>query len=333
MLTRYNKTLRGMRFSSAQFHAAASFPYLIFSDCDIQVMAGDSQIPHPPSCHVVCPTADQLRQYGMGNQLAQETAELIEQHLESCSTCASHLEDLAELSDELIRALTALPTQPEDEPEFQQLVEQLITDPEMFSGTNLSYQTESLGPFQTDEELPRPLGGYELLALIGWGATGRVYRGRHVQLDKIVALKLLAPERMRDKETVARFRREMRAVGQLDHPNIIRATDAGEVDGQHFLVMEYVEGIDLSSTLKAIGPLPVREACMIACQAIQGLATAHERGMVHRDVKASNLMLTCLGDVKLLDLGLVGLRDKPTTSGDVGPSAVARGTGDYMSPE
>ena len=101
-----------------------------------------------------------------------------------------------------------------------------------------------------------------------------------------------------------RFHREMEAVGRLDHPNIVRAYDAGEAEGQFFLVMEFVDGANLSLLVRSGGPLDIADACEIIRQAAIGLQHAHEHGLVHRDVKPSNLMLATTGIVKVLDLGL-----------------------------
>ena len=189
-------------------------------------------------------------------------------------------------------------------------------------------------------ELPlRHLGQYELLSKLGEGGMGAVYKARHLKLDKIVALKVLPPERTKDKSAVARFAREMRAVGKLDHPNIVRAMDAGEVDGTHFLVMEYVQGIDLSQLVRARGPLPVAEACELIRQAALGLDEAHELGMVHRDIKPSNQMLCTAGKrkppvVKILDLGLALLSEAHAADAQgLTGTGQMMGTLDYMAPE
>src|SRR5690606_13492072 len=125
---------------------------------------------------------------------------------------------------------------------------------------------------------------------LGEGGMGAVYKARHTKLDKIVAIKVLPAERMKDKGAVARFEREMRAVGKLEHPNIVRAMDAGEAGGMHYLVMEYVQGVDLSQLVKQRGPLPIADACELIRQAAVGLDEAHDNGMVHRDIKPSNIM-------------------------------------------
>ena len=184
----------------------------------------------------------------------------------------------------------------------------------------------------TETFVVRELGEYQLLEKLGQGGMGAVYKARQTKLKKIVALKVLPKERMQDERAVARFEREMAAVGAVDHPNIVRAMDAREIDGTHFLVMEYVEGLDLSQLLRRQGPLPIADACELIRQAATGLQYAHEHGLVHRDIKPSNLMLTRDGTVKILDLGLA-LLAADDAGADMTGTGQAMGTADYMAPE
>lgn len=191
---------------------------------------------------------------------------------------------------------------------------------------------------EADEVLPVVLGPYQLLELIGRGGMGAVYRAVHQRLNKIVAVKVVAPQRAGDPDVAARFHREMQAVGMLDHPHLVCAFDAGEVDGRHYLVMEYVEGCDLSKLLRQHGPLPVAEACELILQAARGLQAAHARGMIHRDIKPANLILAiqefAKPRVKVLDLGLALLSQNhvPDQSG-LASAALIMGTVDFMAPE
>jgi serine/threonine protein kinase len=178
------------------------------------------------------------------------------------------------------------------------------------------------------------LGQYRLLEkLKHQGGMGTVYKALHVLLMKVVALKVLPAERMNNADAIARFQREMKAVGRLNHPNIVQASDAGEWDGTYYLVMEFVEGIDLSSLIASHGPLPLPEACELARQAALGLQHAHEHGLVHRDLKPSNLMLTPAGTVKMLDLGLARLCNEGSASNLLTDLGQVMGTADYMAPE
>jgi eukaryotic-like serine/threonine-protein kinase len=179
----------------------------------------------------------------------------------------------------------------------------------------------------------RQLGQYLLLAKLGQGGMGTVYKAMHSRLKRPVAIKLLSAARLNNDEAVARFHREMEAIGRLDHPNIVRATDAGEADGEHFLVMDFVEGVDLNKLVHFRGPLPVAEACELARQAALGLQYIHDHALVHRDVKPSNLLLTPQGQVKVLDLGLARLRGDSLLNGELTGSGQVVGTPDYMAPE
>ncbi len=178
------------------------------------------------------------------------------------------------------------------------------------------------------------LGPYRILAKLGEGGMGAVYKARHQHLDKIVALKVLSAAVTNRTDAIARFKREMKAVGKLEHPYIVRAMDAGEIAGLHYLSMEFVEGADLRKLVHDQGALSVAQACKAIRQAAQALSAAHAAGLVHRDVKPSNLLMTKHGQIKLLDLGLARLAgDVATSSVDLTTVGQAFGTPDYMAPE
>lgn len=189
---------------------------------------------------------------------------------------------------------------------------------------------------------PRPtLGAYELLEEIGRGGMGAVYRAKHKQLGKIQALKVIQGQAGLTPEVRARFRREVQAIGALDHPNIISAHAADFEGDVPYLVMDYVEGESLAEVqqrLKLQGqPIPVGAACELVRQAAVGLQYAHERKITHRDIKPGNLMLDGEGVVRVLDLGLARLGAQDDAS-DQEATELTRGgqilgTPDYMSPE
>ncbi len=192
--------------------------------------------------------------------------------------------------------------------------------------------THLQAPVPTDPPLGN-LGEYLLLRELKAGGMGALYEAEHTRLKRKVALKVIRADRGGD-EMASRFEREMEAVGRLDHPNLVRATDAGRAsDGRLYLVMELLQGLDVTDVVRSHGPLPVADACAILVQAARGLHQAHEQGLVHRDIKPSNLFLTREGVVKVLDLGLAKLH-----TGQVDPSGVTHthqtmGTPDYMAPE
>jgi len=184
------------------------------------------------------------------------------------------------------------------------------------------------------------LGHYEILAPLGAGGMGEVYRAKDTRLGREVALKVL-PERLaRNQEALGRFQREAQAVAALSHPNILAQYDFGTQDGVAYSVTELLEGEDLRTRM-AGGPLPVRKAVEFGIQIAQGLAAAHEKGVVHRDLKPDNLFVTRDGRIKILDFGLAKIAGEtafqlesegPTAAPPTQPGAVM-GTVGYMSPE
>ena len=179
------------------------------------------------------------------------------------------------------------------------------------------------------------LGEYVLLNILGKGGMGVVFLARHRLMDRVVALKTL-PSAAIKPDAVQRFYREVKAAARLSHPNIVTAYDAGEHAGTHYLVMEYVVGRDLAAIVKEKGPLPLRQAIDYVQQAARGLDFAHKHGVVHRDVKPSNLLLDQEGVVKILDMGLARLNEDlagTPEAMELSGAGQILGTVDYMSPE
>ncbi len=173
-------------------------------------------------------------------------------------------------------------------------------------------------------------GNYVLEAQLGVGASGAVFKARHKLSGRAVAIKVLSAAMAKDETAVKRFRREVEAAGKLVHPNIVQSIDAGELNNQHYLVMEFVDGADLSSVVKSKGPLTPEKAISCIRQAASALRFAHEMGVVHRDIKPGNLLYDTAGVVRLLDMGLVRFEDSADAL--TGTQQVM-GTIDYMSPE
>jgi serine/threonine-protein kinase len=180
------------------------------------------------------------------------------------------------------------------------------------------------------------LGAYVLLARLGEGGMGAVFKARNRKLDRVVALKVIRRERLANPDIVRRFQREVRAAAQLSHPNIVHAYDADEVAGIHFFAMEFVEGTDLARLVKDRGPLLIELACDYVRQAALGLQHAHEKGLVHRDIKPGNLLLAPHGVVKVVDMGLARLpqlNDESEGSSTLTQEGAVMGTLDYIAPE
>jgi eukaryotic-like serine/threonine-protein kinase len=187
---------------------------------------------------------------------------------------------------------------------------------------------------QLAEEQSLVLGKYLLIDRIGSGGMGEVFKARHRQLARVVALKILRKERMAQPEAMERFQREIRALAKLSHPNVVHAYDADEVGGQFFFTMEFVEGVDLFRLIKQSGPLSVALACNYARQAALGLQHAYELGVVHRDIKPSNLLRSSEGVVKILDMGLASLQELPRGQKRSSLTQLkVIGTPDYIAPE
>lgn len=182
------------------------------------------------------------------------------------------------------------------------------------------------------------LGRYKLLERLGAGGRAKVYKAEQAPMGRIVAIKVLDPALLSDAEAVARWKREIRLAAALNHPAIITAVDSEQVDNVHFMVMEYVEGRDLKAWVDEAGPLPVDFACECIKQAAAGLYHAHTRGVVHRDIKAGNILVVAktLQDVpqaKLLDMGFARfLADEPQDMRLTQPWQTF-GTPEYMAPE
>jgi WD40 repeat protein/serine/threonine protein kinase len=188
-------------------------------------------------------------------------------------------------------------------------------------------------PVQPAGVSPPAVPGYEILGRLGEGGMGVVYKARHLRLDKVVALKVLPARAQDSPERVARFLREMKAIGSLDHPNVVEAHDAGVAAGTVYLVMKFIDGTDLARLVRQRGPLPVAEACDLARQAALGLEYLHGRRLVHRDLKPSNLMRTPDGALKILDLGLARWRTEAASDDDLTGTGQVLGTADYLAPE
>src|SRR5215471_7678066 len=191
----------------------------------------------------------------------------------------------------------------------------------------------------TTHSVGAKLGPYEILAPIGAGGMGEVYRAKDPRLGREVAIKVLPPSFAQDADRLKRFEQEARAAGILNHPNITAVHDIGSHDGAPYIVTELLEGETLRARLST-GAVPARKAIDYAIQIAKGLAAAHEKGIVHRDLKPENLFLTRDGRVKILDFGLAKLKPETVEAGQTDLQTVSGtqpgvvlGTMGYMSPE
>ena len=280
---------------------------------------------------VACPSAETLAAFARGELPADELAGVAD-HLGGCGACGAALkfvpdDDLASLA----RAAAASPdtVQSVAPPTFGVPVAGRV--PNGFA------------------DHPR----YRILGPIGAGGMGTVYKAEDLLMGRVIAIKVVSPHLTARATAVERFRKEIRAAAQLNHPSVITAHDTGEAGGAHFLVMEFIEGVSLDRLVTKKGPLPVHTACTFARHAALGLQHAADKGMVHRDIKPQNLMATRKGQVKILDFGLArfaceeaaepdtvnmklpfgaGKAGSEVSAGITNPNMLM-GTPDYLSPE
>ena len=186
------------------------------------------------------------------------------------------------------------------------------------------------------------LGSYEINDSLGAGGMGEVYRARDMRLGRSVAIKVLPDLFLSNPDRVARFEREAKMLAALNHPRVASLYSLEQVDGRHLLVMELVEGQTLDQRLRG-GPLPLKEALRIAAQIAEALEAAHDKGVVHRDLKPGNIKITAEDEVKVLDFGLAKALDSPSQTSSIANSptlsmmateaGLILGTAAYMSPE
>jgi serine/threonine protein kinase len=256
------------------------------------------------------PTPEQLAAFGLG-RLDATTVEFVGSHLEACADCRFVVENLAD--DDLAALVRSAASSVSGQ-----------LPPTRFSESMHERKLADLAAVFANH--PR----YQIIELIGRGGMGVVYKARHKLMERMVALKIISAHLLDNPGAIERFRREVKAAAALSHPNIVTAFDAESVGEFTFLAMEYVPGRSLHQVVSEDGPLPVARACKCVRQTAQGLQHAFENGMIHRDIKPPNLMLTAQGRVKILDFGLARLRDH---TGSLTGSDSIVGTPDYLAPE
>ena len=274
---------------------------------------------------ILCPDRQQLEAYATG-RMRLDLADRLAEHLDVCNLCETAVAGLERAADRLLARLRAAPPADslDQEPQCKRML-QLLGKPEVAGLRERSIEPTSA--------MPGNFRDYQLLQKLGEGGMGAVYKARHTRLNKLVAIKFLSPGMAAQSQYVARFQREMSAVGKLDHPHIVRATDAGQAEGRQFLVMEFLDGLNLSEVVAHTGPLRIPDACEVIRQAALGLCCADEHGLIHRDIKPSNLMLTPEGQVKILDLGLAMFEAEHVQGEEATAFGQVIGTADYIAPE
>jgi serine/threonine protein kinase len=247
--------------------------------------------------------------------------------LESPAELLGELESNGLLSPSIVEHRDALLKSASAEQAAQELVRlQLLTE----------FQAEVT---LKQEPIPLVIGDYIVETMLGHGGMGYVLKARHRRMKRPVAIKFLLKSLTDSEDFQKRFEREVEAAAQLDHQNIVTAYDAGIHDGNHYLVMQYVDGDDLSGIVKTKGPLGITAAVDVIRQAAEGLDCAHELGIIHRDIKPSNLLMDHKSVVRVLDMGLARIQRSPGDAVDGTGNADLTGTGsvlgtiDYMAPE
>ena len=257
------------------------------------------------------PSAAQLRRFGLG-RLDDEQMELVSEHVAYCDSCCQKLEQVHD--DTLVELCKAAGA--------ETAVEGLT----VLDDASLKDAKGAL------EDAFRDHPRYRLRSPLGHGGMGLVYKAEHRLMDRMVAIKVIHPALTANANAIDRFQREIRAAGKLNHPNIVAALDAEQTGHYHCLIMEFAPGVSLDRIVKHRGVLHVAGACRIIQQAAQGLAHAHRRGMVHRDIKPQNLLATLEGHVKILDFGLARFASEQRAANDLTGDGML-GTPEYMSPE
>lgn len=287
------------------------------------------RLPRIPS---PCPSKSELSAFNAGELETESTVAEIAEHLESCGTCLDRLQRLG------FRATRSGDGPADDdwsdtyyqETQCQEALKQIAAIPAVAGSTTPG------APPDVDAEI----AGYRVIRRLGAGGMGTVYEAWHPRLERAVVLKMVREPARNPAVAAEQFRREMAMLGRIDHPLIVKAYDAPVHDGREYLVMEFVAGENLRELLRRNGPFDLADACAVAHEVAVGLQYLHERGIVHRDVKPSNVVVSETGHVKILDLGLAiaaAPREERsrTSAGPVAAPDVAsfEGTLDYMAPE
>jgi len=275
-----------------------------------------------PSLH---PTDQTLSAYGLG-KLDDCSAEAVNEHLMLCSDCRKRVAEMS--ADSFLQRVR----------DAQKPSGKSTSGPTQAGGTQGGRGAPTLTS-STADSIPPELAthpDYQIKKELGRGGMGVVYLAHNTLMKRDEVLKVMGQHLMERSGVLERFLREIQSVARLRHPNIVTAYHATRLGPSIIFAMEYVEGLDLSKLVKAKGPMPVAHACLFIHQAALGLQHAHEEGLVHRDIKPHNLMLSRKGDkatVKILDFGLAKAAREEKVEGGLTATGQALGTPDYIAPE
>jgi serine/threonine protein kinase len=289
-------------------------------DWDTDDALSQKELPMPET--VIHPTPQELTAFGIG-KLPEHAAAAVAAHLELCPACRQAVAGVS--SDSFLDRVRAAGLAGSSFPPN-------LVGP----GTAPSSAGQPALPNVPCPDIPPELmrhPKYLILRELGRGGMGVVYQARHKEMNRQIVIKVINRSLLDRPDTLERFHREVQAAALLSHPNIVTAYDAEQVGELHILVMEFVPGQSLAEVVQKKGPLPVAYACHFARQVALGLQHAHERKMVHRDIKPQNLMLSLKNQIKILDFGLAKvLREEVTSTGLTSHNAYM-GTPDYCAPE
>ncbi len=272
---------------------------------------------------VTHPTPEELAAFGLG-KLTGRAAEEVARHLEACPDCRQAVARVP--PDSFLGKVHAARPDGSSSPPGQ-VPGHAVASPSAGSGTPAPGVGVDVPPELTNH--PR----YRILRELGRGGMGVVYQARQTAMDRSVVIKVINKALLDHPDAAERFRREVHAAARLSHANIVTAYDAEQAGSLHMLVMEFVPGQSLAQVLQKKGPLQVPHACHFVRQAALGLQHAHEQGMVHRDIKPQNLMVTPKGQVKILDFGLAKMARERGAGKGLTSTGAYMGTPDYSAPE
>jgi serine/threonine-protein kinase len=230
----------------------------------------------------------------------------------------------------------------------EEALEQAVADLRRDNDGDLPESPQALGNLLVERELLTPwqmemlcegkhkgflLGKFKLLSQLGQGGMSSVYLAENTMIGKLRAIKVLPRRRVADESYLKSFYLEAKAAAALDHPNIVRVYDVGNLGNTHYMVMEYVKGVDLQTLVEKHGPPKFETTADYIAQAATGLAHAHEKGLIHRDIKPANLLVDEQGVVKILDLGLAMFSQRDGEAAEATHDDKIVGTADYLAPE